>query len=637
HAGDLEGRVITSGGQPVSNARVILEGLEQDTRTDNRGHFHLEDIPAGNYLVRIRSANSETAEYVVINDTGVTDIDILFDAVLDDIVVRSSPFAGVGRLDLAQPVELISGDDLNALKEASIGETLSNQLGVSSTYGGPAAGRPVIRGLSGNRVRVQQDGIGSMDVSALSPDHAVSIEPLLIDAVEIVKGPATLLYGNGAFGGVVNLEDSRIPDQQALSPYEGSFELRADTAASEQTAVVRVDGGEDNFAWHADAFTRSTDNVEIPGASESFVLRQQEALEAGTAIEEGEAGHLDNSDIDAEGGAFGLSWVNGDDHFGAAISTYRSNYGVPGHAHESDPLAAPAEEEGVRIDLEQTRLDLKGRFIEPWRGLESIKLRAGRNDYIHREIEDGAVGTVFENDAVDARVEMVHLPIMAWRGAFGLQYSQRDFAAIGAEAYVPPTRADTLGVFLVEEREVGPGRFEIGGRLETQDQQPQAAAKQSDTATSLSAGYVWRAAEQWNLGLNLTQAERIPDIEERYSNGPHLATLQYEIGNPDLGKETANNVDLTLRKHQGRLTFTLNLFRNAVDDFIYLARTGSELDELPVAVYTQADATLEGFETELETRLWERSGSELSLRIFADETRGTLDAGGNLPRIPPRR
>ncbi|MDX1454209.1 MAG: TonB-dependent receptor [Gammaproteobacteria bacterium] len=640
HAGDLEGRVVTSDGQAVSNASVTLEGLEQSTRTDNRGHFHLEDIPAGRYLVRIRSENSQTSEYAVVRESGVTDIDILFDAVLDDIIVRSSPFAGIGKLDLAQPVELISGDDLNALKEASIGETLSNQLGVSSTYGGPAAGRPVIRGLSGNRVRVQQDGIGSMDVSALSPDHAVSIEPLLIDAVEIVKGPATLLYGNGAFGGVVNLEDSRIPDEQALSAYEGSFELRTDTAASEQTAVLRIDGGAGKLAWHADAFTRTTDDVEIPAASESLALRTLEALEEGTAIESGEGDHLENSDIDAEGGAFGLSWVDGEDHFGASISTYRSNYGVPGHAHEEEPLAAAGEaeeEEGVRIDLEQTRMDVKGRFLEPWRGIESLKLRVGRNDYTHREIEDGAVGTVFENDAVDARLELVHLPINGWRGAYGLQLTQRDFAATGAEAYVPPTEADTLGIFLVEEKEIGPGRFEIGARLETQDQKPQTGPEQDDTARSLSAGYVWRTAEQWNLGINLTQAERIPDIEERYSNGPHLATLQYEIGNPDLGKETANNIDLTLRKHQGRVTWTLNLFRNSVDDFIYLARTGTELDGLPVAVYTQADATLEGFETELETSLWEKAGSELSLRVFADETTGQLDAGGMLPRIPPRR
>lgn len=641
-AGDLEGRVMTSDGRPVSNATVTLEGTDIIARTDARGHFHIENIDAGQYLVRINRKGESTTEAASVSETGITELEVRFDVALEEVIVQYSPFADRSLLEMSQPVELLSGDELNQLKEASIGETLANQLGVSSTYGGPATGRPVIRGLTGNRVRVQQSGIGSLDVSALSPDHAVSIEPLLIDTVEIVKGPATLLYGNGAFGGVVNLEDSRIPDEAALSPINGAFELRGDTAANERTGVIRVDGGHDmdkgSFAWHADVFRRSADDVEIPAASESFALREQEGIESGEPIESGEGGTLENSNMDTEGGAFGASWIGENGFFGAAISTYRSNYGVPGHAHEEAPAPLPgAEPEGVRIDLEQTRYDIKSRFDTPFEGIESLKFRLGYNNYTHREIEDGMVATTFDNDALDARVELVHAAIDGWRGAFGVQVNDRDFAATGDEAYVPPTTSSGYGLFLVEEKEIGPGRFEIGGRIETQDQDPENGPSQSDTAYSISTGYSWRVSEDYRLGTNLTRAQRMPDIEERYSNGPHLATLQYEIGDPDLGQETANNIDLNLRRHKGSLNWTINLFYNRVDDFIYLANTGAELDGLPVFVYTHADAVLKGYEAEIETAVWSEGSSEIKLRLFSDQTRGTLVDGGNLPRIPPRR
>jgi len=636
-AGDLEGRIIAVGGMPQAGASVTLADTERTTTSDARGHFHFEDLKPGEYTVLIETGGDRETRRVVIDERDLVTLNIVMAAQLQRVEVSASAF-GRSALELSQPIDIISGDDLDILSQASIGETLSSQLGVTSTYFGPASGRPVIRGLTGNRVRVQQDGIGSMDVSALSPDHAVAIEPLLIDSVEIVKGPATLLYGNGAFGGVINMTDSRIPEESPYTPVSGAIETRGDTAANERSFVARFDGGGERFAWHVDAFTRDTGEAEIPGAAESEILHEAEGHEEEEEEEEA-FGILENSDVETRGGAIGGSWIGEKGFFGAAVSTYDSNYGVPGHAHEEteEEGAEHEGEEGVRIDLKQTRYDFKGKRDDPFAGIETLKFRAGYNDYQHQEIEEGAVATTFTNKEFDGRLEMVHAPLADWRGAFGIQVRDRDFSAVGEEAYVPPTESQGVGVFLVEEREFAAWRIELGGRVENQDQNATGFAGQSDTAFSTSGGLVRKLGDAQSLGINVTRAQRMPDIEERYSNGPHLASLQYEIGNPDLDTETANNLDLTWRKAGDGLNWTVNLFYNRVNDFIYLQDSGTELEELPVATYTQADAVLKGYEAEIIFPLLEGNGNDLDLRLFSDYTRGTLVDGGDLPRIPPLR
>ncbi len=364
-------------------------------------------------------------------------------------------------------------------------------------------------------------------------------------------------------------------------------------------------------------------------------MRQLEADESGEPLEtDPGSGFLENTDMETKGAALGAAYITDSSLLGAAVSTYRSNYGVPGHAHEEAPGVEP---ETVRIDMEQTRYDIKARQDSPVDGIESLKFRFGYNDYRHVELEGGAIGTTFTNQEFDARIEAVHQPIGAFRGAFGLQVHDRDFEAIGDEAYVPPTRAKGFGLFLVEERETENGRFEIGGRYEKQSQDTDTGLEHSDDAFSFSTGYVHHLDTAHNIGINLSRAERLPDIEERYAEGAHLATQQYEIGNPDLKIEQAQNIDLTFKRHAGLFHWTVNLYYNMVSDFIYLQNQGTEIDSLPVAVYTQADATLKGYEAEVESPIWQGDGDALSLRIFSDYTRGTLDNGGNLPRIPPRR
>ncbi len=274
NAGDIEGRIFDDQNRPITDATITIRELGTVVTSDARGHFHIEELPAGDYELVITRDGGRTEQPVSVPETGVAEVTVLFKIALAEMFIQSSAFDDQSILNMSQPVQLLSGDALEKLKASSLGETLANQLGVSATYFGPASGRPVVRGLTGNRVRVQQDGISSLDVSALSPDHAVAIEPLLIDVVEIVKGPATLLYGNGAFGGVVNIEDGRIPREIPGSKLTGAAEIRGDTAADEQSLVLRLDGGEHEFAWHVDAFSRRTDDVEIPSNAESLALRQ---------------------------------------------------------------------------------------------------------------------------------------------------------------------------------------------------------------------------------------------------------------------------------------------------------------------------------------------------------------------------
>ncbi|MCG8436134.1 MAG: TonB-dependent receptor, partial [Gammaproteobacteria bacterium] len=263
--------------------------------------------------------------------------------------------------------------------------------------------------------------------------------------------------------------------------------------------------------------------------------------------------------------------------------------------------------------------------------------RLGYNDYEHKEFEGEETGTVFENNELDARFELVHAPIKDWRGAFGIQIRDREFSAVGEEAFVPPTDSQSIGVFLVEEREINDWRVEFGGRFETQDQDPENAASESDSTFSFSAGGLYKFNDEYSLGLNFTRAQRAPEIEERFANGPHLATSQFEIGDPGLTEETAHNLDVTLRKHTGRLQWTVNVYRNEVDDFIFLQATGDEEDGLPVFQHLQADAEFTGYEAEVKFPLAETDFGNFDLRVFSDYVRGKLADGGDLPRVPPLR
>lgn len=556
---------------------------------------------------------------------------------LDAVEVTASPLRNAID-DLARPVEVLAGEELDARKAGTLGETLERQTGVQSSFFGAGVGRPIIRGQDGARVQVLNGGTGAADVSTISADHAVTIEPFLADQIEVLKGPATLLYGSGAIGGAVNVVDGRVPTRPAGRDLSGRAEIRHGSVSNESTGMARIDADAGAVTFHADLFRRDSDDYRIPGYAFSTALIAEELAE-GEELEHFARGRQPNSALTTEGGAVGASWFGEDAWFGASVNTYRSNYGIPpgAHAHEEGEEGEEEEAEVVRLDLRQDRLDVRGGF----RGLgplQELNWRATRSRYEHTEFEGEEVGTVFENEGTELRLEAVQNEVAGWRGAFGLQYGHRDFAAIGDEAFVPPSVTRDIGLFVVQERDFGDFKLELGARHDRVRIEPEGGlAEVERNATSLAVGGLWRFSEVMHLSLNLDRAERAPTAEELFSDGPHIATQSYEIGDATLEKETATNAELGLHLHQGRFEGKLSVYRAAFDDFIYLSDTGAELDGLPVRAWVQGDASFTGWEAEASAELLDNGSGLWTLRLFADGVDAKLDDGGRLPRIAPGR
>ncbi|HUF72660.1 MAG TPA: TonB-dependent receptor [Gammaproteobacteria bacterium] len=555
---------------------------------------------------------------------------VLAQETIEHVIVTGVPIEQSAD-DLAQSVTVIGGEALDRIRAANLGETLAGELGVSASYFGAGASRPIIRGLAGPRVRMMEDGIDSLDVSTVSDDHAVSIDPVAAEQIEIFRGPTTLLYGSGAVGGVINTVTNRIPEGAPADGFDGTVEVRGDTVADDRTLSLALDGGGDRVAWHVDALTRETGNYEIPG----FAEEEEEHEEI--------FGILENSNIEADSVAGGLSWLGDSAFFGVSLGTFDTNYGLPGHHEhhdEEEPGAEEEEELPVRLDLEQTRYDIKGGWLGLDGPIEAINLRLGVVDYEHLELEGSEVGTRFDNDAWEARLEFLLSDLGQWRGAFGLQHTEREFSAIGEEAFVPPVDTSSLGLFLIEQRETERWQLSLGARLESQEHDPSGGLPRADdSAASVSFAAIRDLGNGFSLAMNLANAERLPVADELYANGPHLATGNIEIGDPALGSETSRHLDFGIRKTEGDLTWTVTTFVTDYDDYIYLRDTGviDPDEELPVFAFSQANADFVGVEAELFMPIANLGNGEIDLRLFGDLVRAELASGERLPRIPPRR
>jgi iron complex outermembrane receptor protein len=559
-------------------------------------------------------------------------------AVDEEIIVTGTP-GPASPDDLAQSVTVLSGETLERVRAANLGETLAGELGVSASYFGAGSSRPIIRGLAGPRVRMLEDGIDSLDVSTVSVDHAVTIDPLAAEQIEIFRGPTTLLYGSGAVGGVINTVTRRIPETSPEDGLDGAVELRGDTVADDRALSFSLDGGGDAIAWHVDALTRDTGDYEIPGYAELEEDHEEEEEEE--REHEEVYGILENSDVEIDSLAAGIGWHGDSGFFGLSVSNFDTNYGLTGHHehHEEEGEAEEEEEPAVRIDMQQTRYDLKGGWIGLGGPIATINLRLGVNDYEHVELEGAEVGTRFDNDAWEGRIEFLHTPIGAWQGAFGLQLTEREFSAIGEEAFVPPTETTNYGLFLIEQREFDAWELSLGARVETQEHRPEGGLPRVDQrAASASVAAIRQLGGGYSLAFNLANAERLPGAEELYSNGPHLATGNIEIGDASLGSETSRHLDIGLRKTEGDLTWAVTAFTTDYADFIFLQDTGVvDVDEaLPVFRFMQANAEFHGLEAELFAPIANPGNGELDIRLFGDFVRARLDSGDDLPRIPPR-
>jgi iron complex outermembrane receptor protein len=569
---------------------------------------------------------------------------------IPEIVVTADPLSSVDT-HFAKPVDVITEEELKTRDLRSIGELVSREPGVSSSDFGAAVGRPVIRGMSGGRVRVLEDGIGTMDASTISADHAVASEPLFARQVEIFRGPSTLLYGSGASGGLVNISTDRILDHVPESPETRAL-FQYDTVADGLTGAGGISAGNGALAVHAEGMFRDTDDYDIAGLNETV------------PDADAQRGTLANSDVETEAISGSLSWIGKRSFAGLSVSGLWDNYGIPGghHDHEEEGEGEEEhEEDGVRIDLDQVRYDLQAALEMPFPWIEEVRTRWGRNDYEHDEIEAGGeVGTHFENEEWEGRVELIHAPIGAWDGVVGMQYRNRDFTAVGEEAFVPPAGQDSIAVFLFEKGDYGAVHLEAGGRYEHDTSENKVSGQEADfDLWNLSGAAGWEYAEGFSAGLAVTRAQRAPSIEELFAGGPHLAGNTFEIGDASLDTETSTNLDMYWNKISGRLTFSFNLFYNRVSDFTYQrendlngdgtadrvepdfsgdpAEIVDEEDALLLVNSVQDDAEFYGLELEAGVSLFNDYRGDLHLRVWTDYVRGKIDGGDDLPRITPWR
>jgi iron complex outermembrane receptor protein len=538
---------------------------------------------------------------------------------LPEVIVTATPFGDSEAAQILAPAKILSGDELRNKLGSSLGDTLQTELGVSASSFGAGASRPIIRGLGGPRIKILQNGMGVSDVSTISEDHAVGTGPSTARQIEILRGPASLLYGSGAIGGLVNVVNERIPTRLDERP-TGETEVRFGSADRSKSFSLSADGSSGKVAVHVDGNALNASDYKIPEAAE---LNDPDSAR----------GRLPLSFTRQNSIGFGTSYIEDWGHIGFSIGSFANRYGIPSR-------------EGAVIDLDQMQYDTELLVKHPFAGIESARVKLAHTDYEHTEFTpEGEPEVNFSNRSFETRWEMTHQPLDGWRGTFGMQTEHGNFSATGAEpdepATVPNTRSRSVAAFLVEEKEFGPLRLNAGLRLESAKREPILGQDRSFNLTSYSVGGFWTFAPGYGFGPTFSIAQRAPSIEELYSGGPHHATETFDIGDETLNKETSRNIELSLQKTEGKIRWRTNAFYNHVRNFIYGRLTGNAFDhegnpgdELNERIFTQADATLRGIEAEISYNL---RGEGISARAFADTSRGKLDNASSLPLQPATR
>jgi iron complex outermembrane receptor protein len=587
----------------------------------------------------------------------------------DADVVITAPY--VADLDLLAGTSVVSGDELVRDIRGQIGDTLTRVPGVSATSFSPGASRPVLRGFQGERVRVLTDGLGSLDVSNTSTDHAVTIDPLTAERIEVLRGPAVLLFGSQAIGGAVNVIDRRIP--RAVP--ENGFHIDAigtyGSAADERSGGAAVDVAlTPTIVLHADGSYRKTDDLRTGGYILSKPLRAQQLA---IAAEETEEGHLDeaaeatalansrgrlpNSGTETYTLGGGVALINDGGSLGFSVGYYDTKYGVPerpaaGHDHDAD--GDEGHDHGaVTIGMKQWRADMRGEVNVGGGFLDKIRVRAGFADYEHTEFEGTDIGTVFNSEAIEGRLELVQANRGGWRGVIGFQGLTRKFSAVGEEAFVAPNTTAQYGVFALQEVNLGKLGLEFAGRYEHTDVRSNAVKIGLDEdaplvrvdrgfdAFSGAVGLSYEVAPEVKIGINGSRAVRAPSGEELFSNGPHIATQAYEVGNPNFALEKSWGLELYARGRAGPVRFQISGYANWFDNYIYENDTGTRFEndefDLPIFQYLQADARYYGIEGEISATLLRAGDFSLSGNLVADYVNAELGNGSPVPRIPPLR
>ncbi len=578
--------------------------------------------------------------------------------------------SGVDRLDVIAGTSVLSGMQLQRESAGQVGDIVASLPGVEASGFAPGASRPILRGFGGDRVRVLLNGIGTIDASGASDDHAVAADPLIAESIEVLRGPAVLLYGSQAIGGAVNVITKRIPPGIPDEPVHLDMLGGVDSATGLWEGGVSLDTKvTDNIVFHVDGSYRNTDDIEIPGFAASDALRADLLADAAEEEEEGAfeeaeelreaaniSGTVPNTYSETWSAGTGIAFFSGESNFGVSFDYYDTEYGVPGapgvghHHHgeeehgdedhegeEDHDLEGEEEgEEAVSIGLRRYRADFRANIDLGDGFFDSVQSRIGYSDYTHTEFEGDEVGTVFEVKGVEGRVELVQSRRGGWSGATGAQFSAQDFVATGAEAYIPPNNVETVALFTLQEFYFGPFELEAGARYENTEIEASTLGLERDFDTvSASVGGSYAFFNDFRAGLNVSHTERAPTAAELYAEGPHIATQQFEIGNPDLNIERSWGAEGYVRGEIGEIKINASIYRNWFDDFIYLAGTGEEEDDLPVFAFLQQDADQWGAEAQITFPVIEGRDFSLLGDVRGAYTSVEFDDGTNAPRIPP--
>jgi len=627
----ITGKVIDASGNAVVGAKVKIEGTRRVAKTNDKGVYVFEDVKQTHVHLHVFSSQYIHGDNDLGEIEGDQNVDFtLTPASVENIVVTATALES-SVLESVTPVTVIGAEKLRKIEAPTLGETLKNAPGVHSTYFGPVSSSPIIRGNDGPRVKIVQNGLDVSDVSRVGPDHNVATTLSSATQVEVLRGPATLQYGSGAIGGVVNVVDKRIPQYQ-VDGVEGEAEVNYSTVNEGKYTRGDITGGSGNIVWHVDGFFRDTENADIPG----FASVDPDEDEPN--------GVLEDSAMETTNIVAGISYVAEEGYFGFAVEQLDNEYGVPGHSHahgeehddhddahsdlegEHDDHDEEHGEEGVLLNVDMTRYQAAGEWHSPVKGLTNIKFAAAYTDYEHAEIEDGEPGTVFTNKASDIRLSAYHEEVNGWHGVFGLQVNRSDYNAVGEEAFTPENTTSSYALYLIEQKKVGDITFELGGRIERttidaentavelevyhdedhdmhegeegheeeHDGEHEAHATAFNfpeydfTSVSLSAGANWVYADGQSVAVTLSRSERAPSQQELFSSGQHLATQSYEVGLvfdldeeghieeslKGVSEEVSTNLDVTFRKFTGDWGYSVSFFYNQASDYVYQTNTG---------------------------------------------------------------
>jgi iron complex outermembrane receptor protein len=563
-----------------------------------------------------------------------------------EVTITAAPYA-LSLQTLTTSVNIIDRNELDLATPAGLGDLLKGLSGVRSTAFGPGASRPVIRGLSGPRVMILQNGVGLVDASSVSPDHAVASDPGEATRIEVLRGPSTLAYGGSGIGGVVNIIDERVPRTKPKSGLEGRLSGSYETGNEGRALSASVKSGHGPIALVADVVTRRSGDYEVPSNPVSDRLAQEEGLTPSPDRK------VLNSSVELDAYGAGASYIGERGFIGASVKRTDTTYGVP-YPQITTPID-PDAEGPVAIHMKQTRLDVRGERTLDLPLFSRVQFSIGHADYQHAEIvtSDGEVGTRFLSKGTEGRLELVERERDGHKGAIGVQALSRDFQAIGSEAFIPSVEVTALGLFILHRLEKDQWGIDLGARvdqrkltadLEGRIASPEAALSGIDWATtnpsqsftnvSASAGLFWKPNDQLFYALSLARNGRAPSEVELFADGPHGGTGTYEIGNPNFKSEAVTSIELTLRYTAERAKLEGHLYRAHYDGFIEENPTGQVQDDLPVFLFTQTGADFYGFELDAHYDLWVQGDRALVLYVGSDWVRGETDAGSPA-RIPP--